>query len=248
MGRSSSSSSSDGSLSSGARERKEKKAKKKALKKALKKEKKAAKKAKKASKKEKKSKKRARRQLERRRRAREARASTAALAPPRVYVSDKDRTWRRERGRDGGPWTGAGRRCRRTSAATTSPRRLRATTLAAEALVAERAKCRSDREYRRADELRDELRRVHKAEVSEAVLAQRKRNADRFGGDALAPRLAKTGSRSSRVRRAGGLRAAGVVDACGLGAGARAGPVGGRAPLSGSAKREKQELLRADGR
>ena len=296
MGRSSSSSSSDGSLSSGARERKEKKAKKKALKKALKKEKKAAKKAKKASKKEKKSKKRARADSssgddEPEKRARVdsgAGAGDAALAdlleedmgrrdsldlgrpaspppaaaapplrpaaydddpadavyvpdrgapPPRrdghdrggyvdrdepyarapdepgaedfadeaaaaaaealvaerakaradrdygraddlrdelrrvhgVYVSDKDRTWRRERGRDGGP---------RDRGRTTLPPYERGddepgapafesddALQAAEALVAERAQCRSDREYRRADELRDELRRVHKVHV-----------------------------------------------------------------------------------
>ena len=86
-----------------------------------------------------------------------------------VYVSDKDRTWRRERGRDGGP-RDRGRATlppyeRGDDEPGAPPFESDDALQAAEALVAERAQCRSNREYQRADELRDELRRVHKVHV-----------------------------------------------------------------------------------
>ena len=76
-----------------------------------------------------------------------------------VYVSDKDRTWRRTTGRGGPP-----RRERRVEAYARLPDEEGATDFpddaarnATEALISERAAARASRDYKRADELRDLL-------------------------------------------------------------------------------------------
>ena len=85
-------------------------------------------------------------------------------APHNVYISDLEHTWRRCTG-DGPPW--GERPPRQTGPYTRAPDDEGATDFpddeardAAEALIAERAACKVSRDYKRADEIRDELRQM----------------------------------------------------------------------------------------
>ena len=93
-------------------------------------------------------------------------------APHFVYISDKDRTWRRCSG--GGPPPGdRDRPPRRDEPYRRLPDEEGATVLddaardAVERLVAERLQCKVSRDFRRADEIRDELRDNHLVYVSD---------------------------------------------------------------------------------